>query len=316
VEITPQDYREHIGRVVYHLDEPTLGSGALPQFMVSRLVSRHVKVVLTGHGGDELFAGYPLFKVAQLRERLRSNPAGLGSLLWNLKKQEWVRVLYYGIYPLLYPEIGYGVAIVIPRRKRGGILHRDFLDQNKGFEPLEAFREMFYGKDYTPGERMVAWYVKTYLPTLLIQEDKVGMAHSIEARTPLCDNRMLDLSLRLPLDLKLHGGSLKALPKEAFKSRLPEVLYHLPKRGFPTPFARWYRQEPLRGMMEDLLFGAKARQRGVFNCAALEKEFRRNLASGSDGLFDFSRARLMHSASLVELWFRTFVDPVEAGPLG
>lgn len=316
VEITPQDYREHIGRVVYHLDEPTLGSGALPQFMVSRLVSRHVKVVLTGHGGDELFAGYPLFKVAQLREQLRSNPSGLGSLLWNLKKSEWARVLYYGIYPMFYPEIGYGVAIVIPRRKRGGILSGDFLALNEGFEPLEAFRDMFSGKDYTPGERMTAWYVKTYLPTLLIQEDKVAMAHSIEARTPLCDNRMLDLALRLPLELKLRGGSLKALPKEAFKSRLPEMLYRLPKRGFPTPFARWYRKEPLRGMMEDLLFGARARQRGVFNCVALEKEFRRNLASGSDGLFDFSRARLLHSASLVELWFRTFIDPVEAGPLG
>lgn len=316
VEITPHDYREHIGRVVYHLDEPTLGSGALPHFMVSRLVSRHVKVVLTGHGGDELFGGYPLFKVAHLHETLHSNPSGLFNLLLHLKRSEWARVLYYSIYPLLYPEIANDVAIMIPRRRRAKLLSPDFLGLNKDFEPLDSIRDMFAGKDYSAGEKMMAWYLKTYLPTLLIQEDKVGMAHSIEARTPLCDNRMLDLALRLPLEMKLSGGNLKALPKEAMKDRLPDILYSLPKRGFPTPFARWYRTDPLRGMMEELLFGARARQRGVFNCASLEKTFKRNLASTTDNLFDFDRVRLLYSVGMVELWFRTFIDPVEPGPLG
>jgi len=315
VVITPTDYRDQIGRVIYHLDEPTLGSGALPQFMVSRLVSRRVKVVLTGHGGDELFAGYPLFKVAQLRETLQSDPAGLGRFFLSLEKSEWARVLYYSLWPLVFPEIGYGVAIMIPRRRRSGLLSRDFLALNDGFEPLESIRGMFSGTDYSAGEKLMAWYLKTYLPTLLIQEDKVGMAHSIEARTPLCDNRMLELALRLPLGVKLHCGRLKSLPREAMRGRLPEILYQLPKRGFPTPFARWYRREPVREMLEETLFGERARQRGVFDCAALEKSFRRNLASATDNLFDFDRARLLHSASLIELWFRTFIDPVEPGPV-
>ena len=314
IEITPQDYREQIGRVVYHLDEPTLGSGALPQFMVSGLVGRHVKVVLTGHGGDESFGGYPLFKVAQLHDTMHSSPQRLFPLLKHLNRTEWTRVLYYSIAPLLFPEIGYGVSIMIPRRNRQKYLNRNFLLQNRGFEPLDNIRNMFEGTKLSAGERLTKWYLKTYLPTLLIQEDKVSMAHSVEARTPLCDNQLLELALRLPLETKLHGGNLKALTRETMRDKLPEILYSMPKRGFPTPMARWYRSEPLKSMTGELLFGTRTRQRGIFDCLSLEKLFHRNAGSVTDNLFDFNRSRLIHSASIVELWFRTFIDPLKPEP--
>jgi asparagine synthase (glutamine-hydrolysing) len=315
VEITPQDYLENIGKVIYHLDEPTLGTGAFPQYMVSKLVSQSVKVVLTGHGGDEMFAGYQVYKVALIKETLRKNLAQIGSVLLGIKRDEWSRVLYYWLYPLLYPEVGYGLFIMVPKRWRTSFFTPDFLARNKDFEPFNSLADFVQGKDDMPGERLLRLYLKTYLPTLFIQEDKVGMAHSIEARTPLCDNEMVELSLKFPLRMKLWGNNLKAITKTAMKSRLPEVLYTLPKRGFPTPFARWYRREPLKSFMEDLLFNRRAEERGIFKMPALKRIFQQNLYSKTDTLFDYTRANILYSTSIVELWYRTYIDQKDPKPV-
>ena len=166
-----------------------------------------------------------------------------------------------------------------------------------------------------PGERILRLYLKTYLPTLFNQEDKVSMAHSVEARTPLCDNEMIDFSLRIPLALKLRDNNLKAITKAAMKSRLPGILYALPKRGFPTPFARWYREKFHRELMEDLLFGKKATERGVFNTPYLKKIYVRNLKSKTDTLYDYARANQLYTCSIIELWFRTFIDLKNPAPV-
>ena len=140
------------------------------------------------------------------------------------------------------------------------------------------------------------------------------MAHSIESRTPLCDNELIDFALTLPLDTKLAGGTLKTVPKSAMRPRLPEVLFRLPKRGFPTPFALWYRREPLRSLMADLLLSSRTRSRGIFNTAGISAVWEANLKSGSDTLYDYARANLLYSLSMVELWFRTFIDSPRSRP--
>jgi len=315
IEITPQDYLQSIGKVIYHLDAPTLGTGAFPQYMVSRLVSRDVKVVLTGHGGDEMFGGYQVYKVAMLKEALRQNPKKIGSVLWGIKWDEWTRVMYYLLYPLLYPEVSSGLFIMVPRKRRAGFFAPEFLEQNNGFEPFESLAKYMDGNDDLPGERLLRLYLKTYLPTLFNQEDKVSMAHSVEARTPLCDNKMVDLSLRFPLDMKLWNNDLKAITRAAMKSRLPNVLNTLPKRGFPTPFARWYREEPLLSFMEDILFSKRTEERGIFDIASLRKTYRENLRSKTDTLYDYARANRLYSCSVVELWFRTFIDQEAPAPI-
>lgn len=315
IEITPQDYLRYIGKVIYHLDMPTLGTGALPQYMVSQLVSRDVKVVLTGHGGDEMFGGYQVYKVAMLKETLRGNPKKIISVLWGIKWDEWTRVMYYLLYPLIYPEVGSGLFIMVPRKRRDGFFTRDFLERNNGFEPFESLAKYMNCKDDLPGERLLRLYLKTYLPTLFNQEDKVSMAHSVEARTPLCDNQMVDLSLKFPLGMKLWNNELKAITKAAMKSRLPNVLNTLPKRGFPTPFARWYREEPLRSFMEDVLFSKRTEERGIFDIISLRKTFQRNLHSKTDTLYDYARANQLYSCSVVELWFRTFIDQEAPAPI-
>lgn len=310
VEISPEDYLKNIGRVIYHLDEPTLGTGALPQFMVSELTARSVKVVLTGHGGDETFAGYQVFKTALIREV--QGFFGKLATLARVRPDEMTRVLYFLLYPLRYPEVGSGLFIMTPRARRAAFFTPDFLSGMRHFEPTERIAQALGGDEATPGQRMLRLYLTTYLPTLFIQEDKVGMAHSLEARMPLCDNTLLDLALSLPLGLKLNRGSLKAIPREAMRHRLPPRLFSLPKRGFPTPFARWYRRDPLRSFMRDTLFSPRARQRGIVNTARLERIFDALDKGSGDGLMDYARANTLYSASAVELWFQTFIDPARA----
>ncbi len=315
ITITPEDYLAHYGKVVYLLDEPTLGTGALPTYMTSRLASRHVKVVLTGHGGDEMFAGYQVNKVALLREASAKGISSFLAALMGVRLDELSRFLYYWLYPILFPEVRHGLFIMVPKRKRASFFTGDFLAQMRQYEPLDNLDNFANGNDDLPGERLARLYLKVYLPTLLNQEDRMSMGHSIESRTPMCDNELLDLSLRIPLDLKLMQRNLKAIIKEALKPYLPEILYRLDKRGFPTPFSLWYRREPLKTFMKDLLLDQRTRERGIFNVPYLEKIFQRNLTSRSDNLYDYTRANILWSVGIVEAWFRTFIDPVHPGPI-
>jgi asparagine synthase (glutamine-hydrolysing) len=307
IEITADDFCDNFGRVVYHLDEPTVGTGALPQYMVSKLAAAHVKVVLTGHGGDEAFAGYQVNKATLIRALLAKKPlAALGQMA-RVKPDEFSRVLYYGLYPLIHPEVKYGLFIMTPRNQRRRRLTAAFLSAMGDYEPLEEIDRFTRGK--TPAEALQILYLRTYLPTLFIQEDKVGMAHSLEARMPLCDNELIDLSFRLDLEHKLHGGALKAIPRAAMRGELPDILYQLPKRGFPTPYARWFRQGRARELMADLLLSERAAGRGIFAPAYVADLFTRHVNARTDTLFDYARANELYSIAAIELWFRTFIDP-------
>jgi len=308
IEITDQDYADHIGDVIYHLDEPSVGTGALPQYMVSKLASQHITVMLTGHGGDEAYAGYQVNKAVLIRETLTHRAWKLPRVLTDVQRDEWTRVLYYLLYPLFRSEVRHGLFIATPRSKRQMLLSGDFLDKCGDYEPLDEIQNVLGGSSLSPEQRLVILYLRTYLPTLLMQEDRMGMAHSIESRMPFCDNEIIDLGVSLPLLVKLGGGQLKAVIKEAMRPTLPPVLFGMPKRGFPTPFARWYRRSPLREMMEELLLGQRARQRGLFNPAAVQAIFKKNVASRTDNLYDYANANILHSLSMVELWFRTFID--------
>lgn len=307
VVICAEDFKEHFEKVVWHLDEPTLGTGALPQFMVSQLVSEHVKVVLTGHGGDELFAGYQVNQAALLQETMTTAPWRLPGALFNIPLDQWSRVLYFLIYPMFQPEVKHGLFIMTPKRKRKNVFHPDFLEYVKHYDPFTAVNDLAGRGNHSAGEKLLILYLKTYLPTLLTQEDKVGMAHSIEARVPFCDNEIIELALKLPFAMKLVKG-LKTVPREAMRPALPKILYSLPKRGFPTPFARWFRSEPVRSMMSDLLFGQSTRERGLFNTQQIKKMFDNNQKSRTDHLGDYALANRLYSLAIVEQWFRIFMD--------
>lgn len=308
IEITPDDFERHFADVIWHLEEPTLGTGALPQYMVAQLAAKHVKVVLTGHGGDELFAGYQVNKAALVAQALRHNPLGLFPALLSIRPDELTRVLYFLLAPLVSPDVGYGLFVMTPERRRSATLNADFLSRVRHHDPLRALESRVPASVQDRGERLMHVYFNVYLPTLFIQEDKVGMAHSIEARVPICDNEMIDFACGLSLEQKLSGGRLKSIPRDACRTLLPETIFEMPKRGFPTPFARWFRQGQLREFIRDLLQSPRARERGIFNPNAVSKWIEQNNNSKFDTLLDYARANRLYSAALLEQWHRLFFD--------
>ena len=245
VEIRPQDFIDNIEDVLWHLDEPKVGMGSFSQYMVAKHASKEVKVILTGHGGDEFFAGYPVFKAIYGKENIYK-------LILHSSPRELMFAIYFTLFPLIRKEAGYFLPNIYSLKSLQDILAPDFfnsLSQDTNiFKELEALKYLC-SNDY---ERLTLTYLKYYLPALFTVEDKISMAFSLESRTPLCDNKMLDFALSIPLSMKLSKHELKHIPRTAMKGRLPDFIYKLPKKGFPTPLRYWFKNE-LRRYIRDYL---------------------------------------------------------------
>jgi asparagine synthase (glutamine-hydrolysing) len=262
VEIDAMDLKEVMDDLIFALDEPRMGIGSFSQYMVAKAAAQQVKVILTGHGGDEFFAGYPVFKLLQLYSKLRRNPLDLFGILGKIRMSEWPHLLYFMTNGLKGGRAGFYLPIIFSDAMLARGLRPEIYDLIKDIKP-ESKLQQFVKDENDPYRRLILIYLKAYLPGLFVVEDKISMTHSLESRTPLCDNQLLDLALSWPLSLKLHACQLKAIPKEAMKERLPRVLYQLPKRGFPTPLACWLRNE-LRSWLCERLLCDSSRLHGLF----------------------------------------------------
>ena len=256
VDIVPADFVECFEKLCWHLDEPRAGFGSFSQFQVARRAAQDVRVVLTGHGGDELFAGYPIYR----------NLLAFDHPLSFLKRstpREMAIAACFAFYPLMAKAAKFRMPVVIPPHLWGGVLHGDALAALAETDPCASLQDI-RRQSVSPAEEVTRIYLQEYLSSLFVVEDKVGMAFSLESRTPLCDNAMVDLALSIPLETKLKGMELKHIPRRAMKGLLPEGLYHLPKRGFPTPLRHWFKNE-LKPFVWEFILG------GVKNCPMLDE---------------------------------------------
>jgi asparagine synthase (glutamine-hydrolysing) len=269
VNIEAGDLEAVMDDLIFALDEPRMGTSSFSQYMVAKAAAQRVKVILTGHGGDELFAGYPVFKNIQLLRLLKTNPSNGTDILGKVRPDEWPHLAYFLSHGLRGKEAGFFLPVIFSGRMLFRGLRPEVYDLIKDFRP-EAELQRLLGTETDPYRRLVLIYLQAYLPGLFVVEDKISMAHSLESRVPLCDNEMVEMALSWPLSTKLHKQSLKAIPKAAMRDRLPDVLYQLPKRGFPTPLAIWLRGE-LRDWLRQRLLGEYSRLNSLFRQDFLER---------------------------------------------
>jgi asparagine synthase (glutamine-hydrolysing) len=236
VDIKPGDFVDHIENVLYHLDEPRVGMGSFSQYMVAKRAAQEVKVIMTGHGGDEFFAGYPVFKAVY-------GKGNILKLILSSSLRELMFFIYFSLFPLIKEELRFFLPNIYPLNFLGKILKRDFCQQLREQSDILAEPQKLEDQSSNEYERLFLTYLKYYLPALFIVEDKISMAFSLESRTPLCDNELLALALRIPLAEKLRGYELKHIPRNSMKGKLPDFIYRLPKRGFPTPLLLWFKKE-------------------------------------------------------------------------
>lgn len=309
----PQDFADLLPEIIHAMDEPLAGPGVFPQFMVSQLAAQHVKVVLGGQGGDEVFGGYARYLVAYLEQALKGaifetqeegqHVVTLESIIPNLPLLRQYRPLMSHFWrDGLFDEMDRRYFRIIDRAPDlDALLAPDVAAEMDGDRVFADFQEVFNHPDTRSYiNKMTHFDLKTLLPALLHVEDRVSMHASLEARVPLLDTRIIELVAAAPPRFKFEGGRTKALLKDAVRRLVPEaVMERKDKMGFPVPLQEWLCGGPVRDFVNDTLLSRRSLERGLFREDALR------------GLVDdrTTFGRQLWGALCLELWHRQFMDP-------
>lgn len=318
---TEQQFVDLMPRMVYHMDEPVAGPGLFPQFMVARHAAQHVKVVLGGQGGDEIFGGYARYLVAYFEQAIKGaifetneeaeHIVSLKSIVPNLPALR-------DYAPMLQQFWRNGVFEPMDRRyfrlidRSGGALTLFSGDFRAAYDPehlFARFQTVFNHPDtQSYYNKMTHFDLVTGLPALLHVEDRVSMAASLESRVPLLDYRLTDLVTSMPPRMKFRGGELKYMLRRAAGRTLPRsIAERRDKMGFPVPLHLWARSGAAREFFADVLLSSTARTRGIFDAGEVEKLMKYESAFG----------RRLWGLLNLELWYRQFIDnPQRVAPTG
>jgi asparagine synthase (glutamine-hydrolysing) len=308
----PWQFVDLMPRLTYMMDEPAAGPGLFPQFLVSRLAREHVKVVLGGQGGDEIFGGYVRYLIAYFEASLR------GAMEGNAEDDRYV-VTFESILPNLSQLKGY--EPLLQHFWKAGLFESPdrrylrLIDRGDSTRDLmapavwasardtfsyEEYRSLFDEPEcHSLINKMTRFDLKTLLPALLHVEDRTSMAVSLESRVPLLDHRIVELVESMPPKIKFKGGRSKHVFREVITELVPpEISGRTDKMGFPVPLSEWCRKGPVRDFAHDVLLGARARERGMFDLPAVER-----LMAGEQ---DYGRG--IWGLLSLELWMQTFID--------
>jgi asparagine synthase (glutamine-hydrolysing) len=297
-------------KLLFHHDEPYGDASALAVFAVAQATKPHVSVVLTGDGGDELFAGYTRFR---------------GGLIAGKLPLPVVRAARVALSRMPFEPRGYKNPVSLLRRfvehgerdqdeqllawnsyfagpKLGRLLRKDAY---LGFDPWSVFadqaailaRARSRGADRL--DQILRHNYATYLlDDLLVKTDRMTMAVALEARCPFLDTGLTELAFKIPSRIKMRHGRLKWLLREAYRDTLPASILDRKKHGFGVPVSKWWSGE-LRGMVDDLLLSPSARMFSYLDRAEVEAVLREHRAGRFDhGLRIFALLQL-------ELWLRS-----------
>jgi asparagine synthase (glutamine-hydrolysing) len=293
-------------RLVEHFDEPFGDSSAIPTWYVSEMARRHVTVVLSGDGGDELFGGYDRYlphpAVAMFnRIGVPGSRQAAGLVARRLPRGATGRRFLQHVS--LGPVERYVDAVSFySAEDREALLLPDVRSQNET-TPEQRLAAHFARTSHLPfGSRMMRADLATYLPEdVLTKLDRMSMAHSIESRVPLLDHRLVEFALRLPVSLKIRDGARKYLLKKVAGRLLPAAILNRPKQGFGVPLAVWCRGR-LREAFTDVLRSPRLRQRGYFRVGEIDRLLDEHLAGRRN--HDLRLWQLF----MFELWHRLYAD--------
>ncbi len=255
------------------LDEPLADPSYLPTFLLSRLASQHVKVVLGGDGGDELFGGYPTYKAhgyARLARLLPLRARPLQTMIAGLRERDRYQSLEWKLkrFILRWDDE--------PRRRHlRWMSNLDLDDLGRGLPTTAGVAPSPLDGDFEDTRdwlnRLLALDFRTYMPgSVLTKVDRASMAHGLEVRPPLLDNEMIDWAFSMPSSLKLHRGTTKYLLKLAARGHLPDGIIDRPKKGFGIPLRAWIRG-PMRERVTRALEPSALWDSGLLDRASFQR---------------------------------------------
>jgi asparagine synthase (glutamine-hydrolysing) len=305
-------------KLVYHMEEPPIDM-AIPSYLISRAARETLRVMLSGMGGDEVFAGYPrqmAMKIAAafdpvpglLRRPLMKTvaavlPGGLpGRFTAPLRNAKKFARSAAESFEQRY--LGYGTYFTDELKQR---MYTDqWRERTSNYDAYEAHRRYFArAAEAAPLNRLLYVDLKTFLPCLnLMTTDKTSMAANLEVRVPFLNREMIEMSARMPPRLKLRGLTRKYVLKRALEKVLPRDVVWRKKAGFGAPIRSWLRG-PLRPLVNELLSEEIVQKRGLFRPAEVKRVVDANFSGRED--FNLQVFQLLG----LELWLQQFAINVE-----
>ena len=315
VVVSPGDFFSQLGQLVWQEDEPIAHPSSVALYFVSRLAAEHVKVVLTGEGSDEMLAGYGRYRttvynlaLGRWYERLAPRPlraavralVGTASRRAELGRKAARTSLYL---PADITSLYLDNFAVFSRAWQATLL-RPSLRDNIGAANLNPYAvqhaQLERMADRSLLVRLLYTDVKTYLHELLMKQDQMSMAASIESRVPFLDHPLAEFAAALPDRLKLRGSTTKHVLREAMRGILPSAIIERRKMGFPVPVGRWVRG-PFGWLVDEFVLGERAVARDLFEASVV----RRLVAAHQAGE---NHSERLWSLINLEVWQRIFLD--------
>jgi asparagine synthase (glutamine-hydrolysing) len=309
ITVTPAEFFEVLPRLVWHEDEPLGFVASVPLYFVSELAQRHVKVVLTGEGSDEILGGYaryqktlallkygakyesltPNFLRQIVKNNLENLPASGKLRRTFLARAADLENLYFDNFAI-FPK-------AMQARLLSGETRARIFEQNP-YADLQNHLAQTDARDAL--DKLLYADTKTYLHELLMKQDQMSMAASIESRVPFLDHELVEYTARLPRKMKIRGRETKWILREAMKGILPAEILNRPKMGFPVPIGNWLRGE-FRHVVDEYVLHERALSRGIFNADFVREIVARHHAGENHD------ERLWFLVNF-EMWQRQFID--------
>ena len=314
IVVTPEQFWDAVPTLVWHEDEPMAHPSSVALNFVSRLASEHVKVVLTGEGSDETLAGYNRYRATIYNMALgrgyetvtvpamrRAVQRGIESLGGGVKLRQKLSRTFF-CQPARLEDLYFDNFAVFSRPRQAQLLAPAMRDRLAGVDPYAAASRALARTDaQSMLDRLLYADTKTYLHELLMKQDQMSMAASIESRVPFLDHPLVEFASRLPERLKLRGLTTKWVLREAMKDKLPPEILKRKKMGFPVPVGSWLRG-PYRSMLDEYVLGERALARGLFAADGLRA------LVGSHVRGEQNHSERLWSLVNLEVWQRIFLD--------
>jgi asparagine synthase (glutamine-hydrolysing) len=311
LSISAEDFWNFLPSYVWHMEEPVCEPPAIALYCVSKMARQHVKVLLSGEGGDEAFAGYPNYSNMLRLQRIQqglgplARPAGSAAAflggVFDLKRIHRYAVALGRTLPSHYFSRTSGPTAFF-NRQAARFLSPEFLQATRSVSPQRIMAHLLQPVSGCGLlDQMLYADTKTWLPDdLLVKADKMTMANSLELRVPLLDHQVLEFAASLPPHFKVLGRETKRVLKAAFAASLPAEVIQRKKAGFPVPYEGWLRRE-FKDRIEDLLLSPRAVSRGCFEAREVKRLLAANALTGKS-------SKEVFCLVVLELWHRGFVD--------
>lgn len=314
IVVSPEDFFNALPRLVWHEDEPLAHPSSVALYFVSHLASQQVKVVLTGEGSDELLAGYgryrkTIFNLALgaryenltttgIRKTIKAGIAGLPA--GSKVKQKLLRT-FLTLSPTI-ESIYFDNFAVFSRTMQNDLLTAEARERIGISDPYAGVRAVLQQTDASSLlDRLLYADIKTYLHELLMKQDQMSMATSVESRVPFLDHKLVEFTSRLPERLKLRGWTTKYILRKSMQGVLPETILSRSKMGFPVPIGAWFRGA-YSSVVDEYVLSERAMSRGLFNPDFVRSLVKRHQTGGEN------HSERLWALVNFEMWLRQFFD--------